>query len=68
MGVVNLPSGQPTMKLTGGAAARLRTILPPGTEPVIHLTITDEGAFAQAFVVIEARPALPPRESDARLG
>ena len=56
MGVVNLPSGQPTMKLTGGAAARLRAILPPGTEPVIHLTITDEGAFAQAFVVIEARP------------
>jgi holo-[acyl-carrier protein] synthase len=68
MGVVNLPSGQPTMKLTGGAAARLRTILPPGTEPVIHLTITDEGAFAQAFVVIEARPALPPRDGEARLG
>ena len=67
MGVVNLPSGQPTMKLTGGAAARLRAILPPGTEPVIHLTITDEGAFAQAFVVIEARPALPPRDSEPRL-
>ena len=68
MGVVNLPSGQPTMKLTGGAAERLRAILPPETEPVIHLTITDEGAFAQAFVVIEARPALPPREGDARPG
>ena len=58
MGVVNLPSGQPTMQLTGGAAERLKAILPPGTEPFIHLTITDEGAFAQAFVVIEARPAL----------
>src|ERR1700680_1478106 len=58
MGVVNLPSGQPTMKLTGGAAERLKAMLPPGTEPFIHLTITDEGPYAQAFVVIEARPAL----------
>ncbi len=57
MGVVNLPSGQPTMRLTGGAAERLRAILPPGTEPFIHLTITDEKGLAQAFVVIEARPA-----------
>jgi holo-[acyl-carrier protein] synthase len=65
MGVVNLPSGQPTMHLTGGAAERLRAILPPGTEPFIHLTITDERAFALAFVVIEARPALLLRESDA---
>jgi len=55
MGVVNLPSGQPTMRLTGGAAERLRTILPPETEPFIHLTLTDEHAFAAAFVVIEAR-------------
>jgi holo-[acyl-carrier protein] synthase len=55
MGVVNLPSGQPTMKLTGGAAKRLEAILPPGTEPFIHLTITDENGLAQAFVVIEAR-------------
>jgi len=55
MGVVNLPSGQPTMRLTGGAAERLRAILPPGTEPFIHLTITDEKGFAHAFVVIEAR-------------
>ena len=55
MGVVNLPSGQPTMRLTGGAAARLRAILPSGTEPFIHLTLTDEQAFAQAFVIIEAR-------------
>ena len=57
MGVVNLPSGQPTMRLTGGAAARLKAILPPGTEPVIHLTLTDEAPLAQAFVVIEARTA-----------
>ena len=56
MGVINLPSGQPTMRLTGGAAARLAAILPPGTEPVIHLTITDEPPLAQAFVIIEARP------------
>jgi holo-[acyl-carrier protein] synthase len=66
MGVVNLPSGQPTMKLTGGAAERLKAMLPPGTEPFIHLTLTDEGPYAQAFVVIEARPALLLHESDAR--
>ncbi len=57
MGVVNLPSGQPTLRLTGGAAARLMAILPHGMEPVIHLTMTDETPLAQAFVVIEARPA-----------
>jgi holo-[acyl-carrier protein] synthase len=56
MGVVNLPSGQPTMRLTGGAAARLAAITPEGCEPFIHLTITDEHPLAQAFVVIEARP------------
>ena len=55
MGVVNLPSGQPTMRLTGGAAARLASITPPGCEAFIHLTITDEHPLAQAFVVIEAR-------------
>jgi holo-[acyl-carrier protein] synthase len=55
MGVVNLPSGQPTMRLTGGAAARLAHMTPPGTEAFIHLTITDEEPIAQAFVVIEAR-------------
>jgi len=64
MGVVNLPSGQPTMRLTGGAAEQLRAILPPGTEPFIHLTLTDEQAFAQAFVVIEARAAR--RQGEAR--
>jgi holo-[acyl-carrier protein] synthase len=56
MGVVNLPSGQPTMRLTGGAATRLAGLMPPGCEPFIHLTITDEPPLAQAFVVIEARP------------
>jgi holo-[acyl-carrier protein] synthase len=55
MGVVNLPSGQPTMLLTGGAAARLAAITPAGKEAFIHLTITDEHPLAQALVVIEAR-------------
>ena len=55
MGVVNLPSGQPTIALTGGAAERLKAILPAGHEAFIHLTITDEAPLAQAFVVIEAR-------------
>ena len=57
MGVVNLPSGQPTMALTGGAHARLRSLLPDGHEAAIHLTITDDHPLAQAFVVIEALPA-----------
>ena len=55
MGVVNLPSGAPTMKLTGGAAERLAAITPAGREAFIHLTITDEYPLAQAFVVIEVR-------------
>jgi len=55
MGVVNMASGQPTMRLTNGAAARLGAITPAGHEAVIHLTITDEHPLAQAFVVIEAR-------------
>jgi holo-[acyl-carrier protein] synthase len=55
MGVVNQRSGQPTMILTGGAADRLGALTPPGHEAVIHLTITDEHPYAQAFVVIEAR-------------
>lgn len=56
MGVVNLPSGQPTMKLTGGAAERLAAIMPDGMEPFIHVSLTDDHPYAQAFVVIEARP------------
>ena len=58
MGVVNLASGRPTMALTGGAQARLRAITPPGYEPRIDVTITDEGPMAQAFVIISAeRPS-----------
>lgn len=56
MGVVNLPSGKPTMSLTGGAAARLAKILPEGHSAVVHLTITDDFPLAQAFVIIEALP------------
>jgi holo-[acyl-carrier protein] synthase len=57
MGVVNQRSGQPTMLLTGGAAARLASLTPAGHEAFIHLTITDDYPYAQAFVVIEARAA-----------
>ena len=60
MGVVNLPSGKPTMALTNGAAERLSALLPADHEAVIHLTITDEFPYAQAFVVIEARPLAVP--------
>ncbi len=56
MGVVNQAGGKPTMQLTNGAAARLDQMLPPGTRPVIHLTITDDFPLAQAFVIIEALP------------
>ncbi|KXG86436.1 holo-ACP synthase [Agrobacterium bohemicum] len=56
MGVVNLPSGKPTMRLTNGAATHLSKLLPDGHEAVIHLTITDEFPYAQAFVIIEALP------------
>ena len=56
MGVANLPSGQPTMALTGGALERLRAITPAGHRPVIHLTLTDDHPYAQAFVIIEALP------------
>lgn len=56
MGVVNLPSGRPTMNLTGGAKARLDAMTPAGHEPRIDLTITDDGPLAQAFVIISAVP------------
>jgi len=56
MGVVNLPSGAPTMALTGGALARLEEIVPRGHRAAIHLTITDDFPLAQAFVIIEALP------------
>jgi holo-[acyl-carrier protein] synthase len=54
MGVVNLPSGQPTMKLTGGAAKRLAAITPRGMTAHINLTLTDDYPLAQALVIIEA--------------
>jgi holo-[acyl-carrier protein] synthase len=57
MGVVNQRSGQPTMVLTGGAAERLAMLTPAGCTARIHLTITDDHPYAQAFVVIEALPA-----------
>jgi holo-[acyl-carrier protein] synthase len=56
IGVVNAPSGAPTLALTGGAATRLAAITPAGHEAVVHLTLTDDHPWAQAFVVIEARP------------
>ena len=59
LGVVNLPSGKPTMKLTGGAAARLAKITPTGMVAQIDLTITDDDPQAQAIVIISALPAGP---------
>lgn len=56
MGVINLPGGKPTMRLTGGAAKRLAELTPDGMEPVIDITITDEPPMAEAFVIISARP------------
>ena len=56
MGVVNLPGGQPTMALTGGALARLKAITPPGHRAQINLSITDDFPLAQAIVIISAVP------------
>jgi holo-[acyl-carrier protein] synthase len=56
LGVVNLSSGRPTMRLTGGALARLTAITPPGHAPRIDITLTDEGPLAQALVIISAVP------------
>jgi len=56
LGVVNLPTGQPTMRLTGGAAARLEDMTPDGMRAHIHLTMTDEYPYAEAMVIIEAVP------------
>lgn len=55
IGVVNARSGAPTLALTGGAAQRLAAITPEGHEALIHLTLTDDHPWAQAFVIIEAR-------------
>ncbi|MBV7259536.1 holo-ACP synthase [Erythrobacter crassostreae] len=54
IGVVNAPSGAPTLALTGGAAKRLEEMIPSGHEANIHLTLTDDHPWAQAFVIIEA--------------
>jgi holo-[acyl-carrier protein] synthase len=55
IGVVNAPSGAPTLALEGGARARLEALTPDGHEVIVHLTLTDDHPWAQAFVVIEAR-------------
>ncbi len=58
IGVVNAPSGAPTLMLTGGAKTRLEAITPAGHHAHIHLTLTDDHPWAQAFVIIEAIPIL----------
>ena len=57
IGVVNAPSGAPTLALTGGAKARLDSLVPEGHVAKVHLTMTDDHPWAQAFVIIEAVPA-----------
>jgi holo-[acyl-carrier protein] synthase len=57
LGVVNLPSGQPTMQLTGGALLRLAQMTPPGMRPRLDISLTDEPPMAQAVVIITAVPA-----------
>ena len=64
MMVSNLPSGQPVMCVTGWAADRLAAMTPPGHRPVIHVTLTDDHPWAQAFVVIEARVLPAPPSAD----
>ena len=61
MGVVNLPCGQPSLKLTGGALKRLQEITPPGHEAQIDLSITDDFPLAQAIVIISAVPSQKPQ-------
>jgi holo-[acyl-carrier protein] synthase len=56
IGVVNLPSGAPTLQLTGGALRRLDVLTPPGHAVTVHLTMTDDHPWAQAFVILEALP------------
>ena len=60
MAVSNLHTGQPVMHVTGWAADRLRQMTPEGHEAIIHVTLTDDHPWAQAFVVIEARPLQEP--------
>ena len=63
LGVVNLPGGKPTMKLTGGALKRLQAITPAGCGVTIDVSLTDEGPTAQAIVIISAVPAALPERS-----
>jgi len=63
MGVVNLPTGRPTLVLTGGALKRLEALTPPGMAPRIDLSITDEPPMAQAIVVITAEAAAPAKRA-----
>ena len=63
MGVVNLPGGRPTLRLTGGALRRLQELVPPGHEARIDLSMTDEGPLAQAIVIIHAIPVASPADS-----
>lgn len=56
IGVVNAPSGAPTLQLAGGAAARLAELTPAGHTIHVHLTMTDDHPWAQAIVILEARP------------
>ncbi len=56
IGVVNAPLGAPTLHLTGGAAARLAELTPEGHSVTVHLTLTDDHPWAQAFVILEAHP------------
>jgi holo-[acyl-carrier protein] synthase len=58
IGVVNLPSGAPTLALTGGARAQLDALTPPGHAIDVHLTMTDDHPWAQAFVILYARPIM----------
>ena len=62
MGVVNDPSGRPTMKLTGGAALRLAQMTPPGMEVRIDVSLTDEPPIAQATVIITVVPRIEPEQ------
>jgi holo-[acyl-carrier protein] synthase len=67
MAVTNLRSGQPVMHLTGWAAQRMAAMTPPGHQAIVHVTLTDDHPWAQAFVVIEARPLEDPsRDPTAR--
>ena len=65
MAVSNLPTGQPVMAVTGWAAERLSAMTPAGHDALIHVTLTDDHPWAQAFVVIEARPREAPRAPSA---